>query len=202
MRKFSLVAMVMILAAPALVPAQGISFGLKGGLNVANMSSDSLSGTEGLAGVAIGGYVSLGLLPNIAVQPEILFSQKGCKESGDLGGVPWEATTRINYLEIPVLAKISLGAIVKPYVLAGPYFSTMMGATGEATLGGISGSLDISDLFKSSDFGLTFGAGVQTPIKLSVEARYSVGLSSIDKYEPDENLKNQNISLLIGYSIF
>lgn len=200
MKKFLILLLLLGLGSMAL--AQGLSFGIKGGMNVANMSGDSLSGTEGLAGVAVGAYASIGLLPNIAVQPEILFSQKGCKETGEILGTAYEATSRINYLEIPVLAKISFGAIVKPYVLAGPYFSTMMGATGEATIGGISASVDISDLFKSSDMGLTFGAGVQTPIKLSVEARYSMGLGSIDNIAPDENVKNSNVSLLIGFALF
>jgi hypothetical protein len=197
-----LLVLLLLLGLGSMALAQGLSFGVKGGLNMSNLTGDSLSGPENLTGIAFGAYATIGLLPNIAIQPEILYSQKGCKESGDFLGTPIEVTTRINYLEIPVLAKISFGAIVKPYVLAGPYFATKLGATGEVTIGGVSASAEITEGIKPSDMGLTFGAGVQTPIKLSVEARYSMGLSSIDDTGANLSVKNSNLSLLIGFSLF
>jgi hypothetical protein len=206
MRKTAFVLLVLVTAMvfglPQYCSAQGLSLGIKGGMNMSNFTGDSLTNPESLTGIAIGGYATIGLLPNIAIQPEVFYSQKGCKESGDYLGTPIELTTRINYLEIPVLAKISFGAIVKPYILAGPYFATMIGATQEVTVSGVSVSGDIDDFVKSSDMGLTFGAGVQTPVKLSLEARYSMGLNSIDDSGWDIDIKNSNISLLVGFALF
>lgn len=206
MRKTAIVLLVLttalVLGLPQYCSAQGLSLGIKGGMNMSNFTGDSLTNPENLTGIIIGGYATIGLLPNIAIQPEVLYSQKGCKESGDFLGTPIELTTRINYLEIPVLAKISFGAIVKPYILAGPYFATKVGATQEITISGVSVSGDVDDFVKSSDMGLTFGAGVQTPVKLSLEARYSMGLSSIDDSDWNLDIKNTNISLLVGFALF
>jgi hypothetical protein len=206
MRKTTIVLLALITALvfglPQYCSAQGLSLGIKGGVNMSNVTGSDVDGTEANMGLAAGAYATIGLMPSIAIQPEILFSQKGWKETGDFFGVAYEGSYKINYMEIPVLAKISFGAIVKPYVLAGPYFASRLSTSGEVTIGGVSASGDIDDLVKSSDMGLTFGAGVQTPVKLSLEARYSMGLNSIDDTGLDMDIKNSNISLMVGFALF
>jgi hypothetical protein len=65
------------------------------------------------------------------MQPELLFIQKG--EQYQAGGVVTKA--KLNYLELPVLAKISFGSeSVKGYVNAGP--SLTLGLTGKQTVEG------------------------------------------------------------------
>jgi opacity protein-like surface antigen len=193
---------IIIVGLPNYCFAQGLSFGVKGGMNMSNISGNDVEGTDANMGMAAGAYATISLLPSIAIQPEIIYSQKGWKESGEILGYAYEGTSRINYMEIPVLAKISFGAIVKPYILAGPYFATRLSSTAEITIGGSSTSGDIDEAIKSSDMGLTFGAGVQTPVKLSLEARYSMGLSSIDDTGYDLDFKNTNISFLVGFALF
>lgn len=204
MKKFLI--LILLAGLGTMVYAQGISFGLKGGLNMPNASGSDAGSPEANMGFAAGAYGTISLLPSIALQPEIYYCQKGFKESGTmdiLGTIyNYEAKARINYLEIPVLAKISFGAIVKPYIVAGPYFATRLGTDVEITVDGQSVSTDMDDEVKSSDMGITFGFGVQTPVKLSIEGRYSMGLSSFDDTGYDMDIKNTNIQLLIGYSLF
>ena len=212
MRKTAIVLLVLVTALvfslPQYCSAQGLSLGIKGGVNMPNLSGtllDSISfvSPEANTGVAVGGYATISLLPNIAIQPEIYYSQKGAKTTGSLLGISYEGNARINYLEIPVLAKISFGAIVKPYIVAGPYFATKLGSDLTFSVAGLSVPIDSFDTYiKDSDMGVTVGVGVQTPIKLSIEGRYSLGVGSIYNGPGDLDLKNTNIQILIGYAIF
>jgi len=200
--------LLLLLGAGSVALAQGMSFGLKGGLNIPKATGSDvtvyLDNLKSNNGVAAGVYVSIGLLPNISIQPEILYSQKGFKISYDFYGEMHEQTLRINYMEMPVLAKLSFGAIVKPYVLAGPYLATKIGTHYEETIDGVLYISTDENGLAGLDVGLTVGAGIQTPIKISLEARYSMGLRSIyyGSELDDLDIKNSNIQLLMGYSIF
>ncbi|MBI4727838.1 PorT family protein [candidate division TA06 bacterium] len=171
-----LLVLLFLLGLGSMAWAQGLSFGIKGGANLSSANGAWAEGTESRSGMAAGCYLTLGLLPSFAVQPEILYSQKGWKASGDASGVPWVGEYRINYLEVevPVLAKYSFGALVKPYILAGPYFAARVSTSWEETKGYTTATGSMDDYIKSSDMGFVLGAGVSTPIKLSFEARYSV----------------------------
>jgi hypothetical protein len=198
-----LLVVILLLGSGSLALAQGISFGIKGGINLSSVTGADATGAEAYTGVAGGGYLTLSLLPSFAVQPEILYSQKGWNASGDLLGVPIVGKYRVDYLEVPVLAKFSFGILVKPYVLVGPYFATRMTSSWEETSGGVTLSGSMDNGLKSSDLGYVLGAGVSTPIKLTFEARYSGGFSTISKSSgttPD--WKNSTISVLVGYALF
>jgi outer membrane protein W len=111
------------------------------------------------------------------------------------------STTTAAYIDIPVLLKFSLPVpVVSPYLCAGPVYSTLLSAktkregTGYATT-----DTDVKDQFAKSDFGLVFGAGISLT-SLRVDARYNMGLSSLDKAG---NLKmyNRVIALYVGLSL-
>ena len=129
--------------------------------------------------MAGGGYLTLGLLPSFAIQPEILYSQKGYKLSGDIAGVPWVGEYRLNYVEIPVLAKFSFGVLVKPYILAGPYYATKISGLLERNAWATPPPRQHGLCRRSSDLGFVLGAGISTPVKLSLDVRYSNSFSTI-----------------------
>ena len=99
-----------------------------------------------------------------------------------------------------MLIKFPLGKIVVPSIYAGPSFGMLMSADVEG--------VDVKDAVMSSDLGLVFGVDVKTPIKLTVDARYNLGLMTTAKefeflgvtYNPD--VKNSTISLMVGYALF
>lgn len=190
--------------AHALLP----SFGIKGGVNMAKYSGSDAGDNDYKMGVVGGAFACLDLIA-LKVQPELLFTQKGAKEEGtmDVLGTPvsYSASTTVNYVEVPILAKFSFGKIIVPSIYAGPAFGILMGANAEATVGGTSsGSVDVKDAFNSTDIGLVFGAEVKLPVKLSIEARYNMGLTDAPKeilgVQPD--VKNSTISVMLGYYIF
>jgi hypothetical protein len=207
MKKLLLVSIAVLFTvgmAHALLP----SFGIKGGLNMAKYTGSDAGSTDYKMGVAGGAFVCLDLIA-MKLQPELLFSQKGAKEEGtiDILGTPvnYSASTTANYIEIPVLAKFSFGKIIVPSIYAGPSLGMLMSATGEAEFGGVSsGSVDVKDAFNSTDLGLVFGIEIKTPAKLSIEARYNMGISSVAKdiAGTSFDVKNSTASLMLGYYLF
>lgn len=207
MKKTLFLALVTLLSfglAHALLP----SFGIKGGLNMAKYNGSDAGSNDYKLGAAGGAFVCLDLIA-LKIQPELLFSQKGAKEEGtiDLFGtlVSYSGSTTVNYVEIPVLAKFSFGKIIVPSIYAGPSFGMLMSANAEMEFGGVSsGSVDVKDAYNSTDVGLVFGVEVKTPAKLSIEARYNMGLTSVakDLGGTSFDVKNSTASLMLGYYIF
>jgi hypothetical protein len=112
-----------------------------------------------------------------------------------------EQTIDVNYIDIPILLKVSFGEeFIKPYILAGGYIAFPLD-DGKTTLEYIIGNgQDITELlpeetlnlFKpelitnSVDLGLNFGAGFSLPlgiIDIFLEAQYSLGLTNITDEE-------------------
>lgn len=181
--------------------AQELSFGLKCGVNVSNLSqdyTDYASDTDVKTGLVTGIYADISILSSLEVQPEILFSQKGWVESGN----DFKCNYRINYLELPLLVKISFGDIVRPYLVVGPYFSYRLGTSYyKEIVNNLPISGDLDDVIKKTDVGLSFGIGAQTPAKFTIEGRYSLSLNSISN-DTDIEIKNTNVSILIGFKLF
>lgn len=179
-----LVALVLIAALniPKCLYAQGVSLGIKGGLNMASIIGADAGSPNMKSGLVGGTYAAIDLM-FVDIQPEVLYSQKGVKQ---------DVTVHYNYLEIPVLFKFPLGKIIVPSIYTGPYFGMLINANIEG--------VDIKDGLKSNDLGLVFGVDVKTPLKLSVDARYTMGLTSFDDAGVYD-VKNSVISLMIGYSI-
>ena len=199
----TLLAVVLVSAVAGNLSAQGLSFGIKGGINMAKYTgSDAGSNDMKMGGV--GGAFACVDLVALKIQPELLFSQKGAKGSETLFGTAYTVTNTANYVEIPMLLKYSFGAVIVPSIYVGPSFGILMSATTKVEGGGISASADSKDAFNSTDLGLVVGAEVKTPMKLSVEARYEMGLSKVSKelLGVQPNVKNSTISVMVGYYIF
>ena len=77
----------------------------------------------------------------------------------------------------------------------GPQIGFLTSAKGEAM--GV--SVDIEDFFKSTDFGLNFGAGYDFTDKFSASVRYNLGLSNIAEDSGGESVQNSVFSISLGY---
>ncbi len=182
-----------------------IGYGLKAGLQLANLSG---SGVDSIFGAGVsksmkigfggGAFLTYGFSPMFAIQPEIMYVMKGAKFSE--GGAT--AKVKTDYLQVPVLLKLSpqTQGKIKPYFFAGPFVGILLSA--KATDGG---SVDIKDNLKSTEFGVSFGAGVGFPMTkgaITVDGRYDLGLSKVAKSDKvsDDNIKTGTISFFVGYN--
>lgn len=185
--------------------AQRLTAGLKAGMNIANIHGDDVEDVwDSKIGICAGGFITCSLSGLFAIQPELLFTMKGSKaeEAGN------KVTMKLNYLEIPVLVKLSIPTpgIVKPSLFVGPSLAIKLSAKAKVEFAGESEEEDISEELKSTDFGLVFGGGIDFGLgrgKLTVDGRYTLGLATT--HEPEEgeeevDMKNGVISIMVGYS--
>ena len=219
MKKIMIFLMILSFVFIGTLSAQGnLGFGVKGGLNMAKLSFEDtdVDVDKGFKlGPTFGGFVTYNLYDKLAIQPEFLYTVKGgsyeYSESAIGGGydVLWAGNTefKMNWLEIPILVVFNPNDKIK--IFAGPYLELFLNGTNdyEFTVSGTyegetfseseSDSEDIeSDDITSPGFGLIVGGAFMLGNNLEVEARYALGLTSMDE---EDSLKNSGIQVLVNY---
>lgn len=179
------------------------TLGVKGGVNVANVSTnvdlpDVIDSKTGFVG---GGFVTLGLGSLFAVQPELLYSQKGFQV--DEFGETVKLNT--NYIEIPVLLKAQFKlAMLRPAVYAGPVLSFETGCSVSALELSVDCGDEIADVGerKTNEWGAVFGANfdfILGPVILILDARYQLGLTNLaDIPDSEDEVKNRVWQIMAG----
>jgi hypothetical protein len=199
-RILAVLALAFVFTSPA-TAIENIHAGVKGGYNISNMSvdpGDELADSRG--GLALGGYVGIPVSPMFSVQPEAYFSMKGDSESS--GGAT--GTMKLDYIEVPVLAKASFlpHAKAKPSLFAGPSLAYNLNAKSaiEGT-GLLDGETDIKDQTNAVDFGLVFGGGVDYSLQngaksIGIDLRYTMGLTNTIDSDTGAEAKNHVFSIM------
>ncbi|HWS61070.1 MAG TPA: porin family protein [Flavobacterium sp.] len=178
--------------------AQKAQFGAKVALNVATLTGD-VENPSSYIGWQIGGFAEFKISEKFAIQPELMYSAQGGKESYNEEGFNADTTIKLGYINIPIMAKYY---VAKSFSLeAGPQIGFLISAKGELEAGGESVEVDIKDDVESVDFGLNLGAGYDFTEKFSAGLRYNFGLSDISKDIDGESydVKNGVFSLSVGY---
>lgn len=196
MKKLLLAALVVLGAVS--VNAQ-VQFGVKAGLNFADLKfsnwGSSTPATKSLVSFHAGAIADITIAESLAIQPGLLFSQKGTKEDGGDGKIT------LNYIEIPVnvMYKLNAGS-VKVLLMAGPSFGYAL--SGKDSGGGSSSDITFGSdpgTFKRFDCGFGFGAGVQFS-SIQVTANYNLGLANIiNNGGSDAKLKTTVLGLSLAY---
>lgn len=121
---------VLVLAAVAMSPAPAAAqgLGLGGGLNLSRLvgENQTIVRSEQRTGLNLGGTFSFSLTRALALQPEVYYTQKGQEQEFASGtGPSGLATLSLDYVEVPVLAKITLPGTrsIRPHIAAGPAFA-------------------------------------------------------------------------------
>jgi hypothetical protein len=179
------------------------TLGVKGGINIANVSTnitDIEELVDSKTGFVGGAFATFGLGSLFALQPELLYSQKGFKaeESGA------EAQLGVNYFEIPVLLKAQFKlAMLRPAIYAGPVVSFETSCN--LSVLEVSVECDEDEGFvdrKTTDWGAVFGANVDFflgPVMLLLDARYQLGLTNLaDSPDVNEEVKNRVWQIMAG----
>ena len=185
-----------------------IKFGVKGGLNYANMLDKNNNRTysddyQAKIGFNLGVTAEYSISEKFAIEPGLLFSTKGYKleNSGITGSV------NLNYLEVPINAiyKIEFSN-AKILIIAGPYLGYAVSGkmkASEPVLGVNEDSKEqkvvIGTDIKPLDFGLNIGAGVEIK-DITVSLQYGYGLANLSIHsESETELKNRVLGISIGY---
>lgn len=192
------VAMVAMASAPS---AQGLGYGVKAGVTLADLHEDDNGETTPFdfrVGPVIGAFVTWPLGSRVELQPEVLFTQKGAKF--EQGGAT--LTQKLDYVDVPVTVSYRLfgGSGRNVAVFAGPSFGIRVRAKSSASVsGGATIEDDVSEQVKQTDLAVVGGLAYHRG-RLVVDGRYSWGVSDIDE-DTTDNIKimNRGISFLAGW---
>ena len=195
MKKIILTISIFLLAMVS-VNAQ-VSFGVKAGVNFANITGDNTDDLSSRTSFVGGVFAEIPMTEKFTFQPELMYSGQGAKISVEnIEGTVTEETLKLDYLNAPF--------IFKYYVKEG--FNVQAGPQLGILLSSKSDEFDYSDLMKTVDFGMNFGLGYKLKNGINFEARYNLGLSNIwDTYYDGNdaliNNKNGVWQLTLGYAI-
>ena len=176
-----------------------VSFGLKGGFNIANFTGTDYE-SDARFGLTIGAVLDLSL-PAVpfGIESGLSYTQKGAKQT-DQG---LTGTIKVDYLELPVLAKIQLGPSgpATPHLVIGPYIGFNVNAEVELSDDGGSFSGDIGDDTNGTEFGGIVGVGVDFNLgvtRLNARAQYGYGFTSVFDGDFDDGERNAALSATVG----
>ena len=158
-------------------------FGLKGGVARTDIVGDDTSDLSHKSGAVFGGFASLKLTRFFALQPELLYAQKGANADAYSTGFLGESvqtSLRFHYLEVPVLLKfvIPTSGNLNPAVYVGPALNVKLRAVAHQDLLGNSMDQKIGNI-KATDFSLVMGFGGDFQMystRVVLDFRLNVGL--------------------------
>lgn len=191
-------------AQSSLLPMPPRRFGLLLGVNSSTLGGGDAQDASRKAGLVAGALAVLPVSPVFSFEPEIFYTMKGAS-AHDLEDPSSTGELKMNYIEIPVLARFELAAATtgpKPFIYAGPALAFKTGCTFEVHDQGFNFSGGCSEFeqagleFKSTDFSLLGGIGVAFKTSghtVSIAARYDHSLS---KLTDEIDLKHRVISLV------
>jgi hypothetical protein len=220
----------LILIASGFAYATEIKIGAHGGISIPNIRGDKgdpfSGGFKSRQGPFFGIFVDLGLTPHFSLAAELNYaSQGGLREGlqlitpsllphglslppGTVVYANFRNESILDYIEIPLLARLTLGNKIRFFINAGPYVGFLVRARAltegksifyldkNGTMPVIippatkplefnmTADTDVKKSLKDSNFGLSGGAGVMIPMgpdEIIVEAHFQIGLTTIQK---------------------
>ncbi len=181
--------------------AQGINVGFKAGFNYSNFTINNVS-SDGRAGLMAGAYLKINVSETFAIQPELLFMQRGGRLTYNDSTVQGTGDFSFNYIDIPVMLVFQPIPVLNFHF--GPYASYL--ASVSARNRGV-GSYDFGAVKRSQfndwDFGLAAGAGFNV-LFLTGGIRYNVGLTKVGTEDGGYILadgRNSTVTLYVGIQL-
>lgn len=179
--------------------------GVKGGLSASSLFYDSqgVSNKNERIGFHAGVFTQVPVGEFFAIQPELLYVNKGASADYDIVGFTGRNTFKLNYAELPVLATFKLGQAVE--LQAGPYVAYLLNSdlTSNGDFGTGRGAIN-RDNFNKLDYGIAGGLNVYFG-KAFIGARYEQGLQRIANSGAAQsilgNAKNGVALLSVGFSL-
>lgn len=179
--------LMLLFAAVALsLPSQAqVKFGLKGGLNLTNLSlSESIGNNlKSKEGFHIGPTVKIGLpVPGLSVDASALYDQRSAKVSvtNGVGGAEVESTLKSQSLQVPINIRyaVGLGSVANLFAFAGPQFGFNLGDKNKKILN------DAANwTLRSSNVSANLGIGTTILDHLQITANYNFALSKTGEVE-------------------
>lgn len=209
MKKALLIISLTMLTLTAVQAQEKIQYGVKGGINLMNMTSNFIYDKVNKTGFYIGVLAEIPFGDKFSLQPEILYSAHGAKGRVIMLTVPYPGAPapppyyeeyKLGYIQVPILAKIYF---FKNFSFElGPSFNFL---TSDKQ---ISTHTDSSDNYSSSNssgfaenFEFSGVVGISYKLKAGIfgSARYVNGFTAAIDRGPFEDVKNNGFQLGVGF---
>ena len=197
MKRKAFVLFIPLLLAMLQSQAQGFHLGIKAGANLFKVDGQSFS-QEFQFGYAVGAFSEINFMPNLGIQPEVMFNQTNYRTASSfsqvyqVGGYD-DIKGKLNYLSIPVL--LNLRPIPFLSLLVGPQFGILLNPDEHLVD-------NARDAFKKGEISAVGGAQLNLA-SLKLGARYVIGLSNINNIQgSDVDWRNQGWQIYAGFRIF
>lgn len=172
------------------------SFGPKMGLNLTNISN---SDANNKASIHLGAFAQTQFTDLVGMKVELLYSRQGFADKYREDGESIKVKGRVNYLNIPVLAKLNVYKNLS--VDLGPQFGFALNARMKSKWGDTVVKKKIRDL-NTFELGFAMGVAYELDLGLIVSARYNLGITNVfDKDAVGSNNKNRVFQLSVGYKL-
>jgi hypothetical protein len=198
--RYSIIALFIAFALPFSAKAQTgeriWSIGLEAGPNFSKHGWD-LDETNFKTGFLVGGNLTYSIRDTYGFTGKLLYAQKGAELNS--------TKSTLNYVEIPIVARLFFNkqGPFRPNFFAGPSFGFLTGVKSQTGNGDKVTVDNYKDTFKTFDFGLTGGLGLNYEIapetRLLVDFRYTYGLSDVSKSNAS-SVNNQVFGITAGVS--
>jgi hypothetical protein len=185
-----------------------LKYGAHAGMNLETQSEfgQLWNNVDLYQGFLIGGFLEYSIGNKLSFQTELNYQKKGSKITSTIDGSESVTRREFNYLSVPLLVKETihdegLGEKCDLEFFTGPYLGYLASANSNVKAGKITTPVDIDNQAEKTDWGVIFGGGVIYKLgnggAILAELRYEMGLSKVDKQDPD--LRNKGMGLTIGY---
>lgn len=171
---------------------------IRGGINIASMSANATEKNykdyenQSIFGFQFAVAMPFKISNNVAIQPELVFIQKGGKSQYITDEKnKYISTFTSNYIEVPISLKLGLGNTsgdgIGFYVLGGPYVGIALNGKykNELTFLGVTSTsnktvdyTNDANTEKRIDWGFNVGAGLSLG-KMYLEGRYGLGINNL-----------------------
>lgn len=176
----------------SILTVTGQELGVKAGVNLSNWKDSGgifTSNKKARTAFHFGVYATFDLGETFALQPELLYSQKGVNFSDS------DVEYNLTYLDIPIMFKYKLSDSFSLEV--GPQLGFLMGAEIENALG----TTDAKEFFQNVEYAAALGTSYKTNMGLTFGLRYNLGLSNVIAIDGiTSEIKNNVFQFSLAYS--
>jgi hypothetical protein len=173
--------------------------GAKGGVNVNKITGKSYK--EGFKyNFQAGVFFQFNFSRRFGLQPEVNFVQTSSEFSNDANDIyddifrdGSQKTSKLNYLEIPVLLNINVGETKRIKIQLGPQYGNLLKQTIDSLKSG-------GDIYQKAEWSLLGGIWIQLPF-VNLGGRYKLGLTNLNGIDDRQQWKSQAIQVFVGFTL-
>lgn len=171
-------------------------FGAKAGVNANKITGQSFKSGFNY-NYQLGAFMQFNFAGRLGVQPEVNFVQTSSEFSNDPNDVyndlfrdGSQKSSKLNYIEVPVLLNVSIGPSKRVKLQVGPSYGGLVKQT-------VDSLKNNGNIYKNAEWSAIGGLWIQLPL-INFGARYKLGLSDINAIDDRQTWKNQAIQVFVG----